>query len=84
MPECFTNPALFTAILQAATAMIKTMDLQQFIVRLKTESEAAKALMIEYGLMPGLSEGTAPSRPHDTRRPVRRAGRRAAASAAQA
>ncbi len=40
MPECFTNPALFTAILQAATAMIKTMDLQQFIVRLKTESEA--------------------------------------------
>jgi hypothetical protein len=64
--------------------MIKTMDLQQLIVRLKTESEAAKALMIEYGLMPRPTEGAAPNRPRDTRRPVRRAGRRVAASAAQA
>jgi hypothetical protein len=46
------SPALFTATLQSVTAMIKTTDLQQLINRLKRESEAAKALMIEYGLVP--------------------------------
>ena len=60
--------------------MIKTMDLQQFIVRLKTESEAAKALMIEYGLMPRQGERVVPNRARTMRRPVRRA----AAPAAQA
>jgi hypothetical protein len=32
--------------------MIQTTDLQQLVARLKRESEAAKAMMIEYGLMP--------------------------------
>src|ERR1700722_16572772 len=51
--------ALFTATLQSVTAMIKTTDLQQLINRLKHESEAAKALMIEYGLMPRKNRNSA-------------------------
>lgn len=72
--------ALFTATLQAVTAMIKTTDLQQLINRLKHESEAAKALMIEYGLLPRKNRNSA--RP--ARLPVRRATGPAAGRATSA
>jgi hypothetical protein len=53
--------------------MIKTTDLQQLVNRLKHESEAAQALMIEYGLLP---------RKHrNGTRPARRAGRHVAEAA---
>jgi hypothetical protein len=66
------SPKFFTSTFQSVTAMIETTDLQQLVTRLKNESEAAKALMIEYGLMPFKKRNST----RNARLPVRHSARR--------